>query len=152
MEQVLAAVRSFDGVLVLTPGEGDGSPPIAWGDSFFYYAPDGQVPRNEQPYGTIVTKDYPGDTGSGLDAEGRWRVNIHVGRRRFEELIGVPPRELAPGRDFAAADVVLPHPVYGHLGWVSVVNPAERTMPIVLGLLRDAHERATVRWARHGRR
>ncbi|MFC8428656.1 DUF6194 family protein [Streptomyces sp. NPDC057253] len=120
---------------------GGDSPEIAWGDAFIYYAPDGRMPRNTQPYGTIVTKDHPGDTASDLDPPGRWRVNVQVGRRAIPDLLG-------PARDLAAADVLLPHPVYGDLGWICVVNPGERTTGTVVRLLRDAHEAARARAAR----
>ena len=147
IEQVLDVVRSFDGSLVLAPEEGSGTPEVAWGDLFFYYAPDGQVPTTGQPYATIVTKNYPGDTQSDLDGEGRWRVNIHVGRAEFERLTGGSVRDFT-SRDFAAPDVVLPHPVYGRLGWVAVVNPGERTMAAVVDLLGDAHRKAEARATR----
>ena len=55
LQQILAEVRTFDGILELAPQAGSDYPEIAWGDHFFYYAPDGQVPRR-QPYATIVTK------------------------------------------------------------------------------------------------
>jgi hypothetical protein len=45
------------------------------------------MPDNEQPYATIVTKDYPGDELSRL-GNGRWRINVHVGRDRVAELTG----------------------------------------------------------------
>ena len=138
MEQILDMVRSLDGSLVLAPVAGSDAPEIAWGDYFFYYAPDGIVPRNTQPYATIITKDYPDDARSGLDPAGRWRVNIHVGQATLRELTGTNQDDVGP-RDVAEADVFLPHPVYGALGWVAVVNPGARTMPTVLGLLRDAH-------------
>lgn len=151
MDQLVESVRSFDGVLVLAPDAASGAPEIAWGDFFFYYAPDGQVPRNQQPYGTIVTKDYPDDVASALDGEGRWRVNVHVGRITFHELLGVGPKEATvdPGAyDFSVTDVLLPHPVYGALGWIAVVDPGERTGETVLGLLRDAHAAARARAVR----
>ena len=151
IDRILDAVRSLDGVLVLAPGEGSGSPEIAWGDFFFYYTPEGQVPANVQPYGTIVTKNYPGDTGSDLDGAGRWRVNIHVGRTAFQELTGASTKHFA-SHDFARTDVVMPHPVYGALGWVAVVNPGEQTMNIVVDLLRNAHEDAKTRAARRASR
>jgi hypothetical protein len=50
----------------------------------------------------------------------------------------------------AARDVVLPHRVYGPLGWVSVVNPGDRTASTVLVLLRRAHERDRARAERPG--
>ncbi|MGW0735567.1 DUF6194 family protein [Streptomyces sp. NPDC002851] len=89
MEQIIATVRAFDGALVLVPEPGSDFPELAWGDAFFYYAPDGQPPKNVQPYGNIVTKDYPDDTASDLDPPGRWRVNIHVGRTTFQETRSV---------------------------------------------------------------
>lgn len=143
MEEVLRTVRSFDGVLELAPSAGSEYPEIAWGDHFFYYAPDGTVPPG-QPYATIVTKDYPDDVLSRLDGPGRWRLNVHVGRRRL--------RELTPGasRDPAEADVLVAHPLYGALGWVAVVNPGERTTAAVLDLLREAHAAARRRATRRG--
>ncbi|MET7271165.1 DUF6194 family protein [Streptomyces flaveolus] len=148
MEQIIATVRAFDGALVLAPERGDGLPEITWGDAFFYYSPDGQVPHHVQPYGTIITKDYPDDTASDLDPPGRWRVNIHVDRATFQELTGEAPRSLSRSRDHAAADTVLPHPVYGELSWISVVTPGERTTDTVLRLLRSAHDAARARFAR----
>ena len=76
---------------------------------------------------------------SSRPADGRWRVNIHVGRARFAELTGEDPGRPGP-RDFSETDTVMPHPVYGSLGWVAVVNPGTRTMALVLDLLRAAHE------------
>lgn len=148
MEQILSAVRELEGVLVLAPQPGSGFPEVAWGDAFFYYAPDGKVPHNIQPFGTIVTKSSPDDTASRLDDPDRWRVNIHVDRRAFQRLTGETPRTLRRARDFAAVDEVNPHPVYGTLGWVAIVNPGERTMATAIDLLREAHEAARVRYER----
>ncbi|MFJ3391688.1 DUF6194 family protein [Leifsonia aquatica] len=145
MDRIIAAVRALDGSLVLRPKPGDGSPELAWGDTFCYFAPDGQVPSNTQPYATIVTKDYPEDTLSALGGD-RWRVNIHVGREQLADLVGDGPY------DPAAVDVLVPHPVYGSLGWVAVVVPGERTLGTVLDLVRDAHDDARRRADRRGAR
>ena len=146
MEQILGTVRSLDGVLVLSPGPGSEFPELAWGDHFFYYSPDGEIPHG-QPYGTVVTKDYPDDTASRLGEEGRWRVNVHVGRDRFRDLVGDDPRD-GDAAEAESTDVVVPHPVYGALGWVCVVTPGERTTALVLDLLRAAHDDARARAAR----
>ncbi|MEU8520517.1 DUF6194 family protein [Streptomyces sp. NBC_01216] len=148
MEHITATVRGFEDALVILPEPGSDAPEEAWGDAFFYYAPDGRMPRNVQPYATIVTGDQPGDTASDLDPPDRWRVNIRVDRATFRELTGQEPD--APGsHDHAATDIVTPHPVYGTLGWISVVVPGERTMATVTRLLRAAHDAAR---ARHRRR
>jgi hypothetical protein len=142
MEQILEAVRGFDGVLELAPAEGSAFPEIAWGDHFFYYAPDGQVPQREQPYATIVTKNYPDDTLCDLDRPGRWRLNIHVGRTVFTELTSEEPRAKTSPVDFTAVDTVLPHPVYRAQGWVSIINPGSDTHSLAICLLRQAHDNA----------
>ena len=51
--------------------------------------------------------------------------------------------------DPAAVDVLQVHPVYGHLGWMAVVDPGPRTDADVRRLLAEAHEKAR---ARHERR
>jgi hypothetical protein len=139
MDRILSEVRAFEGVLELAPGPGSEHPELSWGDHFFYYAPDGRIPRNRQPYATIVTKDYPEDTASGLDAPGRWRLNIHVGAPMFAELLGYGPDAIPPALDHTAADVLQPHPVYGPYGWIAVVNPGPRTLDRLLEALREAH-------------
>lgn len=139
MEQIIKTVRGFDGALVLAPEPGGDFPEIAWGDAFFHYAPDGLVPQATQPYGTIVTKNYPGDELSDLDAPDRLRVNIQVDRAAFPQLTGDSPP------DYGAVDTVLPHPVYGAQSWICVVNPGERTYDTVLRLLRAAHDAARAR-------
>ncbi|MFC5727800.1 MULTISPECIES: DUF6194 family protein [Nocardioides] len=142
MDRLLETIRAFDGVLELAPDEGSAFPEIAWGDHFFYYSPSGQVPAREQPYATIVTKNYPGDALCDLDHPDRWRLNIHVGTNAFLELTGESSRALTTPWDYAAADVVLPHPVYRAQGWVSIVNPGRRTHVLATDLLRQAHEDA----------
>ncbi|MDH6678799.1 hypothetical protein M2284_003012 [Rhodococcus sp. LBL1] len=142
MDHLLQTIRAFDGALELAPSEGGAFPEIAWGDHFFYYAPDGQVPQREQPYATIVTKNYPGDALCDLDHPNRRRLNINVGRDAFMALTGENPRAEATPRDYTATDVVLPHPVYRAQGWVSIINPDVGTQVLAARLLRQAHENA----------
>lgn len=150
-EQIIMTVRNLEGALVVLPEAGGDFPELTWGDAFFYYAPDGRMPQNVQPYATIVTKNYPGDLASDLDAPGRWRLNIQVDRATFRELTGEEPRALDLPRDHAAADRVVPHPVYGTAGWLAVVNPGEHTADLVVRLLHDAHGAARARFVRRHR-
>lgn len=145
MNQIIDAVRGLDGSLVITPEAGSDFPELSWGDAYFYHAPDGRMPERTQPYGTIITKDYPDDTASALDAPGRFRVNIHVGRDRADSLV-------TASLDPAEEDALHRHPLYGTSGWVCVVNPAQRTAETVLALLRQAHEDARARTERRSSR
>lgn len=101
---------------------------------------------NGQPFATIVTKDYTDDTRSRLDTPGTFRVNIHAGAHQFAAVTGYDPRS-QPDHDVdpSTPDILLAHPVYGHLAWVAVVNPAERTSTKVLELLASAHRAARTR-------
>mgnify|MGYP000023546704 FL=1 len=149
-DEIIAFVAGLGDVLTLRPASGDGTPPISWGDTFFYVSPDGTVPTRRQPFATIVTKDYPGDATSRLDRPGVFRLNVAVGRDDFLRHAGHEARGAAPaGVDPAAADTVFAHPVYGAGGWLAVVDPGPRTDAVVRDLLRAAHRRAG---ARHRRR
>lgn len=148
MDHLLRTVRSLDGVLELDPAPGSAFPEIAWGDLFYYYAPDGRVPERQQPFATVVTKDYPGDTASDLDRPGRQRLNIHVGSAAFADLLGEQPRGGTTAWDHSASDVLLPHPLYRAQGWVAIVDPGPRTQALAGRLLRRAHADAVRRAAR----
>ena len=80
-------------------------------------------------------------------------MNIAVSSAEFARLFGFPPRQIAENRpsdpvDFAAVDRLVPHPVYGALGWVAVVNPGEATEAEVIRLLEAAHAAAGRRFRR----
>ncbi|MCP9624045.1 hypothetical protein FOH10_20240 [Nocardia otitidiscaviarum] len=147
IDEIIAYIESLGGVLTLKPQPGDGTPEIAWGDAFFYYAPDGQVPTTTQPFATIVTKDYPDDTASQLYRPNTFRLNISAGKDAFVQSTEHTPRE-APEVDASVADTVLPHPVYKSAAWLAVVNPGPRTDTTVRELLRTAHDRARSRYDR----
>ncbi|GLY69432.1 DUF6194 family protein [Amycolatopsis taiwanensis] len=149
MEEIIGFVAELDGVLTLKPAPGDGSPELAWGDTFFYYAPDGVTPTRTQPFATIVTKNYPGDEASHLDRPDAFRVNIAVGKEAFTRWTGHEPRDSAATEiDPSTADTVMAHPVYGTAGWLAVVNQGKRTESETYELLRTAYRLARSRYER----
>src|SRR5690625_2464944 len=89
LDQMVAVLSRYDDVLVLRPTGGDDFPEIAWGDAFFYFSPDGQVPPG-QPFATVVTKDYPHEPAWRTRA-GDLRVNLHVGTAASADLLGHAP-------------------------------------------------------------
>ncbi|MGP3956949.1 DUF6194 family protein [Nonomuraea sp. 3N208] len=143
--EIIEFVTGLPGTVVFTPGPDSEAPEVAWGDTFIWYAPDGEIPKRQQPFATIVTKDYPGsDTASHLDRPGVFRLNIAVGRAAFERLIGYPPASHAEHHadfDYTVIDRILPNPVYATAAWISLLNPGEQAR----SLLTDAHARAVAR-------
>jgi hypothetical protein len=150
---IVALVSSWPNVFAFTPAPDGGSPEIAWGDTFFYYSPDGTVPEATQPFATIVTKDYPGDESSRLDRDGVFRLNIHPGRESFARYSSPDPNPTSDGSqgqvdDAAALDRIFEHPVYGSLGWLAVLNPGPQTLAATRELLREAYELDRARYDR----
>ena len=137
IDDIVEYVTGLGGVVTQTPREGDGTPELAWGDTFFYYAPDGAIPA-AQPFATIVTKNYPGEEQSRLERPGAFRVNVAAGRELFTEYTGVSPREFSDSASPEADDAVIAHPTYGSLGWLAVVNPGPSSEEDVRRLLRQA--------------
>jgi hypothetical protein len=137
-------VTAMPNVAAVTASEANGAPEVAWGDTFFFYAASPEDER-KMPFATVVQNDYDGfDERSRLRRPGAFRVNVGLGRERFEALLGYPPAAHDRHRDefdYAEADRLLPHPVYASQGWVAVVNPGAGTDALVRELLAEAHER-----------
>ena len=135
----------LEGTVVVVASEDNGDPELAWGDTFFFYDPDGiTVPERRLPYATIVTNDYPGfDEASNLQRPGVFRVNAWVSPRTFDLQTAADDTSAV---DYSALDKVIPHPVYGSQSWVSVLSPGPDTEGTVKELLAEAHDRARTRY------
>ena len=118
------------------------------GNDFFFYGS-----QRMMPFATIVANDLY-DKASDLGRAGVFRLNVGVGKETYRELLGAQPKGPGPGGvvetgdDFTALDRIMPHPVYGHLSWVCVLNPSEVTFERVKGLLAEAHGIAARRGGR----
>ncbi|MFC4124633.1 DUF6194 family protein [Nocardia rhizosphaerae] len=146
IDDITEYLLSLGGVLPVFPEPGGAWPEISWGDSYFYYAPDGVVPTTSQPFATIVTKRYPDEPANDLDRPGAFRVNVAAGRDAFIAWTGHTPGR-APATP-APDDTIHAHPVYGSAAWLAVTNPADRTAAALRELLRTAHTRAAARFER----
>jgi hypothetical protein len=117
----------------------------ASGDAYLYYEPDPSVPPDRRfPFATLVTGDRH-DQFSDLDRPGVFRLNIGVNKETFAALFG---ESAEAAHDFTALDRIMPHPVYGNMYWVCVLNPSEATLQKVQPLLAEAHALAVARYAR----
>jgi len=128
-----AIAARFAGLDVLRPTDGPGA-----GDTFFIYDPERNLDdRHRMPFATIVTKNYGDfDASSQLDRPGIFRLNVGVSRETFRSLFSEDA-----SHDYAALDVLMPHPVYASQSWVCVLNPSAETFETVLPLLDEAYGR-----------
>ena len=111
---------------------------VASDASFFFYNPDTNVPPDHRfPFVTLVTSDAF-DEFSNLNRPSVFRLNISISKQTFRSLFGSPKpsstdddetegEEAAGDYDFTALDQVMPHPVYGRMYWVCVLNPSDET-------------------------
>jgi hypothetical protein len=94
------------------------------------------------PFATIVTHDDVHDYSSRLNREGIYRLNFPTDKETFQSLFP----EIRGKADlqntsfnYQASDVFFPHPIYGAMRWVSVINP-DSVWPQCKTLLARARE------------
>lgn len=113
------------------------------GDFFYMY-------RDEEkfPFATIVTSDNDYDSVSNLNRTGFYRINIGIDKATFQHLFASIQSKpgiggyVDSGIDFTEEDKLFPHPFYGTMYWVSVVNPSEGTYPQLKTFLDYAYAKA----------
>ena len=119
-------------------------PKASWGETSLFYNPDGILP-NGVYFCTIKERDGANDRASQLDRPGVFRLSLGLPPGRYEQMFGPRPQRPPKGGvvltadDFAATDVVMPHPVYAWMGWVQVLSPSAATFAEIQPLLADAY-------------
>ncbi|MCA9878995.1 MAG: hypothetical protein KC442_14485 [Thermomicrobiales bacterium] len=116
------------------------------GDAYFFADPS-QPAANRLPFATVMTSDRY-DQFSQLDRPGVYRLNLGVSPATFRGRFGPTPFPADPtasGHDFAALDTIMPHPVYGSMFWLCVLNPSDTTFTELQPLLEEARQVALTR-------
>ncbi len=119
----------------------------AWGERSIFYNPGLMLPRGVY-FATVKEKDGENDKASHLDRAGVFRLNVGTTKPLFLERFGPPPSRPGKGGvvdgpwDFTAADTLTPHPVYGWMSWVAVLNPSNETLSIMNEIVEAAFGKA----------
>jgi hypothetical protein len=134
---------------------------VAMDASFFYYSPESDQPPTDQGFyfATLVTSDAH-DQFSDLNRPSVFRLNIGIGQETFRSLFGSPTLPSgndsgseASEYDFTALDRLMPHPVYGGMLWVCILNPSDETFATqVRPLLAEAYGRVVSKYDRRAAR
>ena len=104
----------------------------AYGATFFFFDPTKMF-----PFATITATDE-NDTASDLNRPGVFRLNVGVSKQTFQSLFV----DADADHDFTALDRLMPHPVYGKMYWLCVLNPSDATFETVKPLLAEAYDMA----------
>lgn len=130
--------ESFDGVDVSVDA----------GNSFFFANPHRDAAAEHKfPFATLVANDKY-DSTSNLSRPGVFRLNVGVAKETFRLLFPPSAGGAEPSHDFTALDRVMPHPVYGMMFWVCVLNPSNATFESIKPLLAEAFDTAAKRYAK----
>jgi len=119
----------------------------SWGERGIFYNPDNKLKRGVYIL-TVKEKDGENDRSSKLNRENVYRVNLGVYKDTFKEMFDIIPKRPCKGGivdmdyDFSATNQILPHPVYGWMGWICVLNPSEKTFEELKPLIQEAYEYA----------
>lgn len=120
-----------------------------WGERGLFYNPNQQFPKGAYVL-TFKEKDGPNDAASHLNADDRYRLNLKLSKKTFMTLFHALPNRPAAGHviegdyDFTARDRIMPHPIYGWMTWMCVLNPTLETIEHMenLGLFEEAYQAA----------
>ncbi len=136
-EIIAHILKEFEGVAAVE----------TWGETSFFYNPSKLLPRGTY-FCTLKQKDGENDKGSNLNRQKVYRFNFGLPTKSFVKTFGEKPKRPAKGQiiegpwDFTALNTLMPHPIYGWMGWVAILNPSEQLFSEIQPLLRLAYEKA----------
>lgn len=119
----------------------------SWGEVSMFVNPGKQLPSGTY-FATLKQRDGPNDKASNLDRNNVFRFNLGLGKILFEPVFGTPPPRPAKGQiiegawDFTILDKVMPHPVYGWMSWICVLNPSLHAFHHMRSWIDGAYQRA----------
>ena len=122
-------------------------PKNSWGETSFFINPGNRLPSGAY-FATLKEKDGDNDKASNLNREGVFRLNFGPGKVAFEPLFGKPPARPPKGGiiegpwDFGAQNQLMPHPIYGWMSWMCILNPGTKMFDRCKPLLEQAYEKA----------
>ena len=109
-----------------------------WGERGLFYNPGGVLPLGAYMM-TFKESDGANDFSSHINRGGHFfRLNLKISQPSFLALFGAIPKRppaggiVVTGHDFTELDAILPHPVYGWMSWIGVLNPTLKTIDYMI--------------------
>jgi Family of unknown function (DUF6194) len=111
-------------------------------------------PQKKFTFVTVVTNDAY-DSFSDLNRDGVFRVNIGIGKETFLSMFPKQKKgeENSDRYDFTALDQLMPHPVYGMMYWVCILNPSnDKFRTDIAPLIAEAYKLSEERYGKRASR
>lgn len=116
-----------------------------WGETSYFYNP-GLLLKRGTYFITIKEKDGENDSSSNLNRAGVYRLSCGTAKKDFENLFKLKPKRPNKGGviegpyKFDKLNIITPHPVYGWIGWISVLNPSKKNLEEFLKISDNYYE------------
>lgn len=141
-EQIIESISTeYEGV----------SPKSNWGETSLFYNPDQLLP-NGVYFCTIKENNGGNDKASCLDRDGVFRLSLGISKESYEARFGQKPKRPSKGgiietdHDFTELDQLMPHPIYGWMSWVQILNPSQNIFDSLKPLITEAHANAVIKF------
>lgn len=114
-----------------------------WGERGLFYNPEGLLPKGVYIM-TFKEADGDNDRASHINRGGIYRINLGISKESFKRIFGeIPTRPSAggvvsTGHDFQELNQITPHPVYGWMSWIAVLNPSVETFNILKPIIAES--------------
>jgi hypothetical protein len=122
-----------------------------WGETSLFYNPDDSLKRGIY-FCTLKNKDGENDKISHLHRADVFRVNFGISKKTFVSIFNTIPKRPVKGGviegdyDFQAYDILTPHPIYGWMAWVSILNPSKKSLEIMQALIDESYRLCTQKY------
>jgi hypothetical protein len=116
----------------------------AWGETSLFYNSDNMLKRGVY-FCTLKNKDGENDKASCLYRDGVFRLNFGVRKKTFVSHFTQLPKRPSKGGviegnyDFEKIDRLMPHPVYGWMSWLSILNPSKKSLEVIQPLIDESY-------------
>ena len=130
-------IENFEGVV----------PKSSWGETSFFYNPNKILP-NGVYFCTIKEQDGDNDKSSGLNRENVFRFSIGISKQSFQNLFNTKFKRPTKGGiiesdfDFKKLDLITPHPIYGWMNWICILNPSKESFNNMKDFLDESYNLA----------
>jgi len=125
----------------------------AWGEKSFFYNPENLLKRGIY-FCTIKEKNGANDQSSDLNRTDVFRINFGLSKKTFLNIFKILPKRAAKGNaidgpyNFKELDILMPHPVYGWMAWVSILNPSTGSWNRIEVLIAESYQLSVQKYSK----